>query len=139
MLTDKDIAFIRQEICAIEADEEIFVFNQGLYTSYTDAIDRIDVMGDIFPDEKSTHPRDTMSVRAVLAHEYYGHRANQGTALLQGSWVDEFRASYMAAKNAPNLSDEDVRNLVLDALERAKEAGVTIKHNTFIRRVLYGF
>ena len=79
-----------------------------------------------------------MRIRAVLAHEYYGHRENRGTPLPQGSWADEFRASYMAAKNTPNLTVEDIRHLILDALERAKEAGVTIRHNAFIRRVLYG-
>jgi hypothetical protein len=137
-LTDENIASIKKEIRAIEADEKIFVFNEGLYTSYTDSIDQIDVMGDIFPDESSCHPRDIMSIRAVLAHEYYGHRANKGTPLPQGSWADEFRASYMAAKNAPNLTDDDTRHLILDALERAKEAGVNIRQNAFIRRVLYG-
>ena len=80
-----------------------------------------------------------MSSRAVIAHEYYGHRAYRGTKLRKGAWNDEFRASYMAAKNTPNLSDEDRRYLILDALERAKESGVTIKYNDFIRRTLYGY
>ncbi|MMZ66548.1 hypothetical protein D1872_290540 [compost metagenome] len=80
-----------------------------------------------------------MSERAVLAHEYYGHRAYSGTRLPPGSWNDEFRASYMAAKNTPNLTDEDRIYLMLDAIERAKEAGVTIKYNDFMRRILYGF
>jgi hypothetical protein len=44
----------------------------------------------------------------------------------------------MAAKNTPNLSDEDRRYLTMDALERAKSAGVAIKYNNFIRSVLYG-
>ena len=79
-----------------------------------------------------------MSSRAVLAHEYYGHRAYRGTKLKPGAWNDEFRASYMAAKNTPNLSDEDRRYLILDALERAKESGITIKYNEFIRGILYG-
>ena len=80
-----------------------------------------------------------MSQRAAIAHEYYGHRTYKGTSLPKGSWNDEFRASYMAAKNCPNLSDEDRRYLVLDALERAKESGITIKNNDFIRRILYGY
>ena len=54
-------------------------------------------------------------------------------------WIDEFRASYMAAKDTPQLSDDDRRYLVLDALERAKEANVSIKHNDFIRSVLHGY
>ncbi len=55
------------------------------------------------------------------------------------SWNDEFRASYMAAKNAPNLSVMDRLYLILDAIERAKEAGVSILYNDFIRRCLYGY
>lgn len=84
-----------------------------------------------------------MSSRAVLAHEYYGHKffndvyGNRNP--LPGSWNDEFRASYNAAINAPNLSDMDRMYLLLDALERAKEAGVTIKITDAIRRILYGY
>ena len=102
-------------------------------------LDEIRVRGDILPDKNSLHPRDLMSTRAALAHEYYGHRAYRGTKLKRNAWNDEFRASYMAAKNTPNLSAEDRKYLVLDALERAKEKGVTIKHNDFIRRILYGY
>lgn len=92
-----------------------------------------------------------MSVRAVLAHEYYGHRPNRNRYLREDSltsdkernrlaslmWADEFRASYMAAKNAPGLTDEDRRYLIMDAVSRAREAGVSIKYNDFMRRVLY--
>ena len=92
----------------------------------------------MFPDKNSIHLRDLLSERAVLAHEYYGHRAYRNTKLERNSWNDEFRASYMAAKNAPNLTDDDKRYLVSDAIERAKEAGVTIKNNDFMRGILYG-
>ena len=94
--------------------------------------------GDVLPEPNSLHPRDLMSSRAVLAHEYYGHRAHRNTRLIEGSWNDEFRASYIAAKNAPNLLAEDRRYFILDALERAREKGVSIKYNDFIREVLYG-
>jgi len=80
-----------------------------------------------------------MSERAVLAHEYYGHYKYAPSKFEQGDWRDEFRASYMAAKNAPNLTDKDKQYLVLDALERANEAGVKIRYNDFIRRILYGY
>ena len=80
-----------------------------------------------------------MSERAVLAHEYYGHRTNRDSFLKPGAWNDEFRASYFAARDCPNLSDEDRRYLVLDAVERAKEAGVAINYNDFMRRVVYGY
>ena len=52
-------------------------------------------------------------------------------------WADEFRASYMAAKNAPGLTDEDRRYLIMDAISRAQEAGVSIRYNDFMRRVLH--
>lgn len=84
-----------------------------------------------------------MSSRAALAHEYYGHKhfndvygANNPPP---GAWNDEFRASYFAALNAPNLSDMDRMYLMMDALERAKEAGVNIKITDTIRKVLYGY
>jgi len=139
VLNDDEIEFIKSEIQAIKADVEVFHFNEGLFTQYVDESDVILINGNIFPDVHSLHPRDIMSVRAVLAHEYYGHRAFRGTSAEPQSWNDEFRASYSAAKNAPNLSDEDRRYLVLDALERTKEAGIKIKSNSFIRSVLYGY
>jgi len=103
-----------------------------------DDSDLIFVRGDIFPDKNSRHPRDIMSVRSVIAHEYYGHRTFRGTSARQGSWNDEFRASYTAAKIAPCLTDNDRRHLLLDAIERAKEAGVVIEYNHFIGRMIYG-
>jgi hypothetical protein len=138
VLSEADIKFLLSEIAALNADASAFRFNQGHRTGYIDSKDIIDVMGDIFSDENSIHPRDLMSAGAVLAHEYYGHRANRGTSLLPNSWNDEFRASYMAAKNAPNLSVMDKLYLTMDAIERAKEVGVTILYNDFIRRCLYG-
>ena len=80
-----------------------------------------------------------MSVRAVLAHEYYGHVKNRNTIIPNKHWIDEFRASYRAAQNCVGLSDEDRADLVRDAYDRAKEAGVTVKLTKFARRALYGF
>ncbi|MDY5991716.1 MAG: hypothetical protein SPI93_06695 [Oscillospiraceae bacterium] len=138
-LTTSEIEELRKDISAIKADEKIFKFNCGRRTGYDDILDEITVKGDVLPDNSSDHPRDRMSSRAVLAHEYYGHRNHRETKLSPGEWNDEFRASYSAAKNCPNLSDEDRRYLIMDALERAKESGVTIKYNSFIRRILHGY
>jgi len=139
LLTDEEIEKLKADITAIRADIEKFVFNKGTHTSYSDDLDKILVRGDVLPDAiYSAHPRDMMSARAVLAHEYYGHRLNRGTRLLKGSWNDEFRASYMAAQNAPGLTDQDRMFLILDAMERAKEVGVSIHWNSFMRRVVYG-
>lgn len=130
---------MKKDVAAIEADESVFKFNVGSRTGYDEILDEIHVKGDILPDLTSVHPRDRMSARAALAHEYYGHRVYRGTSIPKGAWNDEFRASYMAAKHCPNLSDDERRNIVLDALEMAKEGGVSIKHNDFIRRIVYGF
>lgn len=139
-LTDNDKIHLLLEIDAINADRTIFVFRDGYESGYSDTRDKIFISSNIFPsNDSSLHPRDLMSERAALAHEYYGHRANRGTSVPQGAWNDEFRASYMAAKNCPNLSDEDRRYLILDALERAKEQGISVRYNDFIRRILYGY
>jgi len=138
ILSEEDINHIKDEIRAIGADESVFRFNEGRRTGYIDGKDIINVNGDVFSDKNSTHPRDLMSERAVLAHEYYGHRGSKGTSLPVNSWNDEFRASYQAAKNALNLSSEDKMHLIMDAIERAKEAGVSIRYNEFMRRCLYG-
>ena len=138
-LTDEEIKFLKGEIKAIEADETVFRFNQGRSTGYRDETDIIFVKSNVFPSGESIHPRDLMSARAVLAHEYYGHRANRGTPLPRDSWNDEFRASYMAAKNTPSLTLQDRVYLIMDAIERARNAGVSIRYNSFIRSVLYGY
>jgi hypothetical protein len=47
----------------------------------------------------------------------------------------------MNSRKMPNLSDNDRRYLVLDALERAKEAGQDIpaEDSDYVRSVLYGY
>ena len=117
----------------------MFVFRKGTQTQYRDSVDKIYVRVDVFPDKSSQKARDRMSIRAVLAHEYYGHRTHRDTTLTPGAWNDEFRASYSAALYAPNLTDEDRQLLMRDALDRAQEAGVTVKMNAEMRRGLYGY
>jgi len=140
-LSESEIEYLKNEIKAIGADESAFVFNKYPSTGYMDDYDIISIAGDVISDNisGSIHPRDLMSERAVLAHEYYGHYKYAPSKFDAGDWRDEFRASYMAAKNTPNLSDEDRQYLILDAIERAKEAGVTITYNNFMRRILHGY
>ena len=151
ILTEDDIKAVELEIEAIKAEKDSFIFNSEVVrgTCFLARDGKIHIKGNIFPDEYSDHPRDKMSIRAVLAHEYYGHRPYRNQYLLEDSlvsleersklaslmWADEFRASYMAAKNAPGLTAEDRRYLILDSLSRAKEAGVSIKYNKFIIKI----
>ena len=138
-LTENDKAEIRQAILDIKADPRVFEFSVFSSTGYQDDLDVVYVSGNVMPDLTSDHPRDRMSMRAVLAHEYYGHRAFRNTLAAKNSWNDEFRASYTAAITSPGLDDEERRDLMLDALERAKEAGVSIRWNDVMRRLLYGY
>ena len=139
ILTDEEITCVKAEADAIGVPDSILRFNKGGRTGFRDEDMRISVRGDILPDTLGTTPRDTMSIRAVLAHEYYGHYKNHPSEYPRGYWMDEFRASYDAAVNAPNLSSEDRRNLMLDAYDRAKEAGETIEMTDEARRIIYGF
>lgn len=138
-LTEEEIKMIKNDIKEIQADSRVFRINEGDTTGYSDISGVIYVRGNVMPDLNSNNPRDIMSSRAVLAHEYYGHYANRGTKLEAGDWRDEFRASYMAAKNAPNLENIDRQYLIRDAIMRAAEAGVVIKLNQFMREILYGY
>jgi len=157
ILNDAEIQNLVVDIHSIDADESDFIFNSEYVrgTCYRPQDDKVYVKGNILSDQSSTHPRDLMSQRAVLAHEYYGHRPYRAQylsefakldlnkdeyllVLANREWSDEFRASYMAARNAPGLSNEDRRFLVLDAVERSKEAGISIRYNDYIRRVLHG-
>lgn len=154
-LTEDEIDIVKKEIHRIEADESIFVFNDpehiAVSTCYNFISDRVYVTRNVFPDLKygSTHPRDLMSIGAVLAHEYYGHRSfreeyiedykrGDGTHTVP-MWQDECRASITAAKIAPNLTDRDRSNLVMDAIYRAEEYNHRIELDAFMKEVLYGY
>lgn len=154
-LTDEEIEFVKNEIRAIGADESVFVFNHEAHinssTCYNIQEDKVYVTKNVFPDMKygSTHPRDLMSVRAVLAHEYYGHRVHREeylSDLKKGPdfhatplWQDECRASIDAARNTPNLTRQDKSNLIMDAIYRAQEYEHYIEMDDFMKEVVYGY
>lgn len=139
ILTDEEIRSIMIDAEVIGIDVSILRFNKGNATGFSDARGKINIRGDIMPDITSKIPRDRMSQRAVLAHEYYGHYLNHPSEYEVGDWRDEFRASYDAAVRTPNLTDEDRAYLMLDAYDRAKEAGQTVEYDEVARRIIYGF
>jgi len=140
-LSESEIESLKKDILSIDADLNIFVFNDDRAngTSYLDDIDVIVVRGNVLPDTSSgsAHPRDIMSARAVLAHEYYGHRKHRHTDLEPGDLEDEYRASRTAAEITPGLTTEERRHLVLDAMERKREMGVIPELDDFMRRILH--
>lgn len=150
-LSDAEIKIVKKAIAEIEADEAVFVFNDPTHprTCYNAEYDVVYVARNIFPDTSraSTHPRDLMSVRAVLAHEYYGHRTYREEYLhdMQNGTVttsigdDEIRASVTAAKITPNLDRIDRVQLIQDAAVRAQEFGVYLENDDFMKEVLYGY
>lgn len=151
-LDDSEIRIVEKAIREIEAEREIFVFNDPNHlsnTCYNEFLDIVFVGRNVFPDIQygSTHPRDIMSIRAVLAHEYYGHRTFRDEYLSDykkdiittPKWQDECRASISAAKLSPGLTQMDKSHLVLDAIKRAEEYGQWIKTDDFMKEVLYGY
>ena len=154
-LTENEINFVKSKIQRIQADESIFIFNDEDHikgdTCYNFGLDKIFITKNVFPDKEygSIHPRDLMSVGAVLAHEYYGHRPNREEYLKDIEkginyhtipiWQDECRASINATRVSPGLSQMDKSYLVMDAIYRAQEAGTNIKTDDFMKEVLYGY
>lgn len=150
-LTEEEIDIVKREIQRIEADESRFVFNDPEHmdcTCYDPVKDLVFVAKDVFPDMTygSTHPRDIMSVAAILAHEYYGHRTYRDEYInnfrdnvkTTPNWEDEYRADIAASKTTPNLTDRERHDLVWDAIYKAEEAGIRVKLDSYIMEVLYG-
>ena len=137
-LDEAEMAQITKEFEELGGDTSKLRFNQGRRTSYLDETDVFSIRGDVFPSTHATSARSTMSSRATLAHELHGHAANRGTRRAAGAWHDEFRASYQAALNSPALTAFERRDLMLDALSRASEAGIEITHNKRIREIIHG-
>jgi hypothetical protein len=105
VLTPEEITKLTEEFKELGGNPDKLRFNKGAQTSYADDLDKVNVRGDVNPleGEGINHPRSTMTTKAVLAHEL-GHQAHRGTKVPIGAWNDEFRASYWAAKNLPNLT-----------------------------------
>lgn len=139
ILTEEEIAGILKDAKDLGIDESILLMNTGSRTGFVDYKQAIHIRGDILPDLDSPVARDRMSQRAVLAHEYYGHFLNHPSEFDFGDWRDEFRASYDAAVKAPNLSEADRAYLMIDAYDRAREAGEFLDYDEIARRIIYGY
>ena len=138
ILSEDDIINLVSDVEIIGAEKSAFRFNHGDRTGFSDREGLINIRGDVFPDLDSIHPRDLMSARAVLAHEYYGHYKFSPSQFVVGDWRDEMRASYIAAIKTPGLSNEDRRLLMLDAYERAREAGRFFQYSKKAMDIIYG-
>lgn len=139
VLTPEEIDSIKADAKALQIDSKVLRFNTGTRTGFLDHKEIINICGDILPDTESHIARDKMSQRAVLAHEYYGHFLNHPSEYPIGDWHDEFRASYDAAVKAPNLTDEDRALLMIDAYDRAHEAGVVLNYDETAVKIIYGY
>lgn len=138
-LTSFEISALERDIDTIGANRSVFSFNTGNRTGFSDKTARINVRGEVFPDLTSKSAKDTMSTRAVLAHEYYDHYAFNPSKYHIGDWRDEMRASYIAARNAPNLTRQERADLIIDAYDRARESGYDYEYSTWAKEVLYGY
>lgn len=139
ILTNDEISSIKADAMSLNIPREVLLFNEGKQTGFSDSQNVIYVRGDVLPDLQSENLRDRLSQKAVLAHEYYGHYKQHPSTFRVGDWRDEFRASYRAAVDAPNLNSEERIMLMLDAYDRAKEAGVSVKYNKTARGIVYDY
>ena len=137
-LTQSEIDTIKGYASEIGVPHNVLRFNEGNTTGFNDISGVINVRGNIFQDETSSLLRDRLNERCVLAHEYYGHYKAHPSRFDIGDWRDEFAASYRAAIDTPNLTSMERRDLMLDAFDRAKEAGVSVTYNEIARRMIYG-
>lgn len=153
-LTEEQINLVKEAAKRIKIPEAMLVFNDPdalispSGTSYHFDDDKIYITQNVFPDDRyaSTHPRDLLSVAAVLAHEYYGHRPNRDEYLTDAKngtettpyWKDEVRASINAAKYAPGLTQMEKVMLIQDAEYRARENFQTLEMDDYMKNILWG-
>lgn len=146
-LSNDDKEYVIKAINEIEADINVFQFRDNYPTAYNTKTKNVYVSSQVFPsDDESKDIADRLSVRCVLAHEYYGHYqtdlTNNGQRFMVNGklirWADEFHASYTAAIKTPNLTDEERRDLMLHAKQIAENAGVIISMNNTMKEYIYG-
>lgn len=138
ILTDEEIKSLIKDAESIGIPIDVLKFNEGNRTGFSELTGKINVRGDVLPDVSSFQNRDTMTSRAVLAHEYYGHYMNDPSEYSVGDWRDEYRASRDAALKTPNLLEIERASLMIDAYERAREAGQIIEYDDIAKEVIYG-
>lgn len=143
-LTPRDKRLVRKAAKQLNIPTDIFYYpapGTGVYqTGYYADFDKIVIAPDVFPsDDGSVINRDVMTMRAVLAHEYYGHYHFRNTRLPMGDARDEIRASYYAAIHAPNLSKVERMQLMQDVLDRASEKGIILNRTKKMKEILYGY
>ena len=138
ILTLSEIETIKEHAKELGISENILKFNKGYRTSFDEESGCILIRGDILPDNNSDIAGDRLTVRAVLAHEYYGHYMHHPSEYEIGDWRDEYRASREAALKAPNLSQEERACLMLDAYDRQKSAGVFQGYDKIAKEIIYG-
>ena len=137
-ITKEQEVQIRNWADELEIPQDILRFNEGDCTSFTDELVVINIRGDIYPSKYAENPNSILNARCALAHEYYGHFKHHPSEYPPGDWRDEFRASYSAAIDTPNLTGEERRMLMIDAYDRKKEAGEPIEYDETARRYIYG-
>lgn len=130
-LTDAERAYVLATARRIGIPAEDIRFFSGSQGSiYSDLMDKIVVGADVLPCAETPGPGvrsvyDRLTTGAVLAHEY-GHllAARHGVSFAGGSLIEEFQASVLAARHTPGLMPFERVQLLRDALERARDAGV---------------
>lgn len=117
------------KVLGTDADNIRF-YSYDAPSNYSDLLDTVFVGPDIYPGAGVTSSVvDRLSMRATLAHEVVGHRYSTlaGRDFAPGSYLDEFQASYRAAKLAPDLTSTERYQLLKDSVRRLHSENITVK------------
>ena len=106
-LSEEEIAFLKEQIIAIGADLERFRFNERSGVCFVDHEALIYVNKEILSLPGKQPPAYDLSIRGILAHEYWGHLANHPSPFEPDSDEDESWADDSAARKSKGLSDKD--------------------------------
>jgi len=121
-LTFNEIQDIKSQIMLIEADMNRFAFNDGRGIGFDDDTGIISINKAVFKEQSEVLPEYRLSIRGILAHEYWGHLMNHPSPHEPNTPEDECWADDSAARRSPGLTAEDKTILFRRALKYAQIA-----------------
>lgn len=146
-LDESEIAEVIKAAESVEIPAEYFVFNDeksllGVEgTCYHREDDKIYVTRDVFPDqnELSLHPRNLLSVKSILAIEYYGRRKNcLDNPSASYDWRAKVECVTDVSRFAPGLTQYEKMMLIQYVGCIAEEHGYSVINDEYDKSILYG-
>ena len=136
-LSEDEIQHLMNEIVAIGADPACFRFNERVGIGFIDHTGLIYIDRTILNTQDKIPPKYRLSVRGILAHEYWGHLKNHPSPFEPNAPEDECWADDSAARRSLGLSDEERTILFRRALRHAQVARAQkgVGHTGFVYKL----